>query len=98
MFFEIYFMCCISLARTYHTFSLSRWNAQTPNYTTKGANMTFWQSREEEEEKRDVIFKIEENWESCQSNRAHYHEIFVHYPASFVPKVRRVMFLGGKPY
>ena len=60
--------------------------------------MTFWQSREEEEEKRDVIFKIEENWESCQSNRAHYHEIFVHYPASFVPKVRRVMFLGGKPY
>ena len=57
--------------------------------------MTFWQSKEGDYEDKDVVMKIERNWESCHSNRAHYHELFVHYPASYISEVKRVMFLGG---
>ena len=33
--------------------------------------------------------------QSCTSFRPHYHEWIVHYPAMFLPKVERVLFLGG---
>lgn len=32
---------------------------------------------------------------ACASNRPHYHEVFVHYPARFLDKVERVLFIGG---
>jgi spermidine synthase len=31
----------------------------------------------------------------CASNRPHYHEVFVHYPARFLDQVKRVLFIGG---
>jgi spermidine synthase len=31
----------------------------------------------------------------CASNRPHYHEPFVHYPARFLDRVERVLFIGG---
>ena len=57
--------------------------------------MTFWQTPYGEDDDKDVCFKIERNWESCQSNRPHYHELFVHYPATWMPQAKRMMFLGG---
>ena len=57
--------------------------------------MTFWQTPYGEYYDKDVCFKIERNWESCQSNRPHYHELFVHYPAMWMPQAKRMMFLGG---
>jgi spermidine synthase len=32
---------------------------------------------------------------TCASNRPHYHEVFVHYPARFLDKIKRVLFIGG---
>ncbi|CAB9507282.1 Spermidine synthase 1 [Seminavis robusta] len=32
---------------------------------------------------------------TCASSRPHYHEVFVHYPARFLDKVERVLFIGG---
>ncbi|KAL7552164.1 hypothetical protein ACHAWF_015385 [Thalassiosira exigua] len=39
--------------------------------------------------------RLDDHLESCQSNRAHYHEVLVHYAASYAKEVTRVMFLGG---
>eukprot|EP00536_Pseudo-nitzschia_multiseries_P004823 jgi/Psemu1/64805/estExt_Genemark1.C_840034 len=47
------------------------------------------------EEKKDVCLFLEEYLHACLSNRPHYHEVFVHYPAHFLEKVERVLFIGG---
>jgi len=47
------------------------------------------------EKKKDVCLFLEEYLHACLSNRPHYHEVFVHYPAQFLEKVQRVLFIGG---
>lgn len=49
-------------------------------HTTYHQSMTFWQNKQD----GDKCFKIESNLESCERNRPHYHESFVHYPATWV--------------
>ena len=46
-------------------------------------------------ETRDACLFLEEYLHACVSNRPHYHEVFVHYPAYFLEKVERVLFIGG---
>lgn len=48
-----------------------------------------------DEENRDVCFSLEETWQQCGSYRPHYHEMMVHYPARFFPKLKRVLWVGG---
>jgi len=45
--------------------------------------------------KHDSCLMLGDFPQSCTSFRPHYHEIFVHYPASFVKQVKRVLFMGG---
>ena len=47
------------------------------------------------EEKNDTCLYLNGGLHACTSFRAHYHEVFVHYPARFVNEVKRVAFLGG---
>ena len=47
------------------------------------------------DKKRDGCLFLEEYLHACVSNRPHYHEVFVHYPAHFLDKVERVLFIGG---
>mmetsp|Transcript_14994 Transcript_14994/g.30658 ORF Transcript_14994/g.30658 Transcript_14994/m.30658 type:complete len:1097 (-) Transcript_14994:155-3445(-) len=47
------------------------------------------------EEKKDACLFLEDYLHACLSNRPHYHEVFVHYPAHFLEKVERVLFIGG---
>ncbi len=44
---------------------------------------------------RDACLFLEDYLHACVSNRPHYHEVFVHYPAYFLEKVERVLFIGG---
>ena len=44
---------------------------------------------------RDACLFLDEYLHACVSNRPHYHEVFVHYPAYFLDKVERVLFIGG---
>lgn len=53
--------------------------------------ITFWRN----EENDDICMRLDGHLESCERNRAHYHETLVHYAASYVESVKRVMFLGG---
>lgn len=46
-------------------------------------------------ETRDACLFLESYLHACVSNRPHYHEVFVHYPAHFLEKVERVLFIGG---
>jgi spermidine synthase/S-adenosylmethionine/arginine decarboxylase-like enzyme len=46
-------------------------------------------------ETRDACLFLEQYLHACMSNRPHYHEVFVHYPAHFLEKVERVLFIGG---
>ena len=43
----------------------------------------------------DCCLLLNEYLHACVSNRPHYHEVFVHYPAHFLDKVQRVLFIGG---
>jgi len=43
----------------------------------------------------DACLYLDGYLHTCASNRAHYHEVFVHYPARFLDKVERVIFIGG---
>ena len=49
----------------------------------------------EEIGKRDTCLFLDSYPQSCTNYRAHYHEIFVHYAASFLDNVKRVLFVGG---
>jgi len=67
----------------------------------KESIQSFYQAMEfehyyyEEVEQRDTCLALAGIPQSCTSFRPHYHEIFVSYPASFVKKVKRVLFMGG---
>ena len=43
----------------------------------------------------DMCFDLDSVVQMCASYRPHYHEMFVHYPARFVPDVKRIIFIGG---
>jgi spermidine synthase len=47
------------------------------------------------EESDDSCLVLDSYLHTCASNRPHYHEVFVHYPAHFLDKVERVLFIGG---
>eukprot|EP00522_Entomoneis_paludosa_P015800 CAMPEP_0172453388 /NCGR_PEP_ID=MMETSP1065-20121228/10732_1 /TAXON_ID=265537 /ORGANISM="Amphiprora paludosa, Strain CCMP125" /LENGTH=1413 /DNA_ID=CAMNT_0013205567 /DNA_START=84 /DNA_END=4325 /DNA_ORIENTATION=- len=49
----------------------------------------------DETEQREVCLVLAGFPQSCTSLRAHYHEALVHYPASFLDNVKRVLFMGG---
>jgi Spermine/spermidine synthase domain/SET domain len=46
-------------------------------------------------EKGDLCFDLDTVVQMCTSYRPQYHEMFVHYPAQFIPKVERILFVGG---
>jgi len=46
-------------------------------------------------ETKDACLLLDMYLHACVSNRPHYHEVFVHYPAHFLDKVERVLFIGG---
>jgi len=48
-----------------------------------------------ETEKTDTCLRLSGWLQTCSSFRPHYHELLVHYPASFLSKVKRVLYLGG---
>lgn len=43
----------------------------------------------------DVCLHLDDMLQICSSYRPHYHEFFVHYPAQYIDKVRRVIYLGS---
>jgi spermidine synthase len=47
------------------------------------------------EEADDACLLLNNYLHACASNRPHYHEVFVHYPARYLDKVERVLFIGG---
>ena len=44
---------------------------------------------------KDACLLLNMYLHACISNRPHYHEVFVHYPAHYLEKVERVLFIGG---
>lgn len=48
-----------------------------------------------DEEDDDACLFLHGYLHMCASNRPHYHEPFVHYPARFLDSVERVLFIGG---
>eukprot|EP00980_Cylindrotheca_fusiformis_P012891 scaffold3210_cov113-Cylindrotheca_fusiformis.AAC.3 len=53
--------------------------------------LTFWERKSD----GDICMNIENTLQICSSYRPHYHEFFVHYPARYMEKVERVIFIGG---
>ena len=49
----------------------------------------------EHPEHHDVCFELDTTWQICGSYRPHYHELGTHYPASFLPELKRVLWVGG---
>ena len=50
---------------------------------------------DDETKKTDTCLYLGGWLQTCTSFRPHYHEWLVHYPASFLKEVKRVLFLGG---
>jgi len=44
---------------------------------------------------RDTCMDLDSIVQICDSYRPHYHEMVVHYTARFLPKIERVLFVGG---
>ena len=44
---------------------------------------------------RDTCFDLDDTVQICDSYRPHYHEMFVHYTARFLPEIKRVLWVGG---
>ena len=44
---------------------------------------------------KNMCFDLDLTYQICTSYRPHYHETMVHYFARFLPKVSRVLFVGG---
>ncbi|CAJ1960288.1 unnamed protein product [Cylindrotheca closterium] len=63
-------------------------------YEEKSSNYQVmkWQTREEDD---DMCLHLDDMLQICTSYRPHYHEYFVHFPAQYIEKVERVMFLGS---
>lgn len=50
----------------------------------------------ESTEKPDKCLTLDDTLQICDSYRPHYHEYFVHFPASFLPqRMKRAIFIGG---
>lgn len=49
----------------------------------------------EREEDGDICMNLENTLQICSNYRPHYHEFFVHFPARFIEKIERVIFIGG---
>ena len=64
------------------------------HFETKKSNYQVmeWTKRASDD---DTCLHLDEMLQICSSYRPHYHEFFVHFPAQFVKKVKRVMFLGS---
>eukprot|EP00527_Entomoneis_sp_CCMP2396_P009368 CAMPEP_0198138924 /NCGR_PEP_ID=MMETSP1443-20131203/2291_1 /TAXON_ID=186043 /ORGANISM="Entomoneis sp., Strain CCMP2396" /LENGTH=1220 /DNA_ID=CAMNT_0043800881 /DNA_START=48 /DNA_END=3710 /DNA_ORIENTATION=- len=43
----------------------------------------------------NVCFDLDDIYQQCTSYRPHYHEVFVHYTARFLPEIKRVLWVGG---
>jgi spermidine synthase len=44
---------------------------------------------------KDMCFSLDSTVQICSSYRPQYHEMVVHYTARFLPKINRVLFVGG---
>ncbi|KAL7579488.1 hypothetical protein ACA910_007868 [Epithemia clementina (nom. ined.)] len=44
---------------------------------------------------KNTCFDLDDIYQICGSYRPHYHEMVVHYTARFLPKVERVLWVGG---
>eukprot|EP00980_Cylindrotheca_fusiformis_P031202 scaffold25974_cov142-Cylindrotheca_fusiformis.AAC.1 len=65
-----------------------------PNLDERQTNyqlLTFWERQAD----KDVCMNLENTLQICSTYRPHYHEFFVHYPARYMEKVERVIFIGG---
>lgn len=67
---------------TYQQYELERSNYQE----------MLWQYRAKDD---DTCLHLDGMLQICTSYRPHYHEFFVHYPARYLPEVKRVIFLGS---
>ena len=43
----------------------------------------------------DICMNLENTLQICSNYRPHYHEFFVHFPARFLERMERVIFVGG---
>ena len=68
-----------------------------PTYEVLGTIQSQYQESYfiEHPEHHDVCFELDTTWQICGSYRPHYHEFGTHYPASFLPKLKRVLWVGG---
>ncbi|CAJ1952697.1 unnamed protein product [Cylindrotheca closterium] len=51
-----------------------------------------WTKREAD---NDTCLHLDDMLQICSSYRPHYHEFFIHFPAQYVEKVKRVIYLGS---
>ena len=49
----------------------------------------------EDPQTHDVCFELDSTYQICGCYRPHYHEMGTHYPASFLPQLKRVLWVGG---
>ena len=68
--------------RSYEPYATEKSNYQTMQ----------WQHRKKDD---DMCLHLDDMLQICSSYRPHYHEFFVHYPARYIDKIRRVIFLGS---
>lgn len=58
-------------------------------------SIEFSLNKDPETRKTDTCLRLSGWLQTCTSFRPHYHDALVHYPASFLDTVKRVLFLGG---
>jgi spermidine synthase len=68
-------------------FSYQQYELEKSNYQEME-----WQYRPKDD---DTCLHLDGMLQICTSYRPHYHEFFVHYPARYLPEVKRVIFLGS---
>ncbi|KAL9185629.1 hypothetical protein ACHAXT_003406 [Thalassiosira profunda] len=49
----------------------------------------------ESTDKPDKCLTLDDTLQICNSYRPHYHEYFVHFPAAYLPQMKRAIFIGG---
>jgi spermidine synthase len=75
-------------------FHYGRWN-NIAKYTTPYQEMEFDVNPHMGSNNGDLCFDLDTVVQMCTSYRPQYHELFVHYPARFLPKIERILFVGG---
>ncbi|CAJ1932661.1 unnamed protein product [Cylindrotheca closterium] len=53
--------------------------------------ISFWERKSD----GDICMNLETTLQICSTYRPHYHEFFVHFPARYIDKIKRVIFIGG---